>query len=162
MFYIVFGLLFVAFSGLMLITALRIEANSLIMQENTRVLLRVEQKLAPESTKEPVIPSKPAPDVIAVSAPIPTTDAEIQAILRRPNHDTLVQGTEPPRDTVPNEMTAAEMIDDDDDRRPTTIVPRCAQCGSVNYVPTGGLFTCQSCKKTGYLTFHGLEQRKVA
>lgn len=163
MFWVVLALLFMAFSGLLIITALRIEANSHLMQENTRVLLRVEELFTPKSSEERIAIVPPNPPELL--------DAEMQAIPRRPQCDTLISGSEPPppRDTtldVPKVDESVEpartneTIDDDDgddEHRPTTVLPRCAKCGSVNFLPTG-----QSCGKTGYLTFPGLEQRKVA
>lgn len=168
MFYVVFGLLFVAFAGLLIITALRIEANSRVLQENTRVL----QRFAPPDSSEErkaIVPPNPIENAATIPRDLP--DAEMQAIPRRPQSDTLISGSEapPPRDTTPDASMALESVDapkatdllDDDGEQPTTVLPRCGKCGSVDYAPTGGLFQCKSCGKVGYLRFPGLH-RKVA
>lgn len=160
MVFLVTTLWFVAFSSLTIIAIWRLEVNSRTIRENTRVLLRF---VPPDSSEErkAIVPPSPSPIENAAVIPRELPDAEIQAIPRRPQSDTLISGSEPPpRDTTPDAPAAADLLDDDEDH-PTTVLPRCGQCGSVDYAPTGGLFKCKACGKVGHLRFPGLH-RKVA
>lgn len=168
MVFIVTTLWFLAFSALTVIAIWRLEVNSRTIRENTRVLSRF---APPDSSEErkAIVPPSPTPIENAAVIPRELPDAEIQAIPRRPQSDTLISGSEPPRDTTPDAPKAdesvqapkaADLLDDDEDH-PTTVLPRCGKCGSVDYAATGGLFQCKSCGKIGYLSFPGLH-RKVA
>jgi hypothetical protein len=157
MVFIITTLWFVAFSALTIIAIWRLEVNSRTIRENSRIL----ERFAPESSKEDrkaIVPPSPSENVSATS-PHELRDAEIQAIPRRPQCDTLISGSEPPpsRDTTPH-TPAAELLDNDEDC-PTTVLPRCGECGSVDYVPSGGLFQCKVCGNVGHLRFPGQHQK---
>lgn len=165
----VIGLLwFIALATVMVFGIWRIEVNTRRIEENTALLVRVEELFGKEfpANRDAMPPPKPQFEVVSATR-APIEDAEITRIPRRPQCDTLVEGSEPPlpRDTTPNAQmhvsSLDEELDDDDEHRPTTVLPRCGKCGSVNYQPVGGLFKCSACGKIGHLTFPGLE-RKVA
>lgn len=149
---------FVALATIMLFGIWRLEVNTRALAETTDLLIRVERFFVEQSLGDrPASPPKPL-EVLAVK-PEPAADAELRRI-PRPSFNTLVEGSEP-RDTTPNINEASFNDDDDDEHRPTTVLPRCGVCGAVNYQPVGGLFRCSACGKVGHLSFPGLE-RKVA
>lgn len=159
------GLLwFIAFSAIMIFGIWRMEVNTRVIDENTETLVRLEKLFAAQSVgdREAILP-KPHSEIVTASSAPQLQDAEIVRI-PRPKYDTLLEGSEPPppRDTTPDEPSADASLDDEDEFRPTTVLPRCGKCGSVNFTPTSGLFKCNHCGKIGHLTFPGLEDRKVA